>query len=421
MGAEAPGLENILKDTKNPSEVKPSADSLASEPEQDTAPSIKIEDKNTSEKKETKKVEKKIDINKVALKMQEKIAERRNEQQIKALESGREEDLSPEESAALEQELRQYALDLLIKEKKKHRQDKIENSGPLVRYYTKVNKWYKGLEETPKGRVAQKFLQSGITGSLFLGTATAVGIVPPTTALAQLGTRVATATGFRALAAGTMNFLSKKRPDFVKKMTNLFSEKNSSTTEVPKFDEKNIDHTGVPKFSEQTSNTLEAKNPSIDFKKMKYAGIALGTSFVFLMGGWVAAAATGAALVSKEQLNDMLKKKIEKYEARAKELSSQIDISPENENFLANIEKVSNELDKITKTIKELQIARSVVKGTLTYANGLIGTELNLPGGGGARRLGTDQADELKINSKKVLKLEKKAYKDKKDAEKLAA
>ncbi|MFN4181527.1 MAG: hypothetical protein ACK4FA_02435 [Candidatus Paceibacteria bacterium] len=406
MGAERPDLQEFLK-TK-PKDTTENVDV--------SLPTNKSE--SVQNKTETKKGKKEFDINVVSSKIQDAVEARRAEKQIALLESGREEDITEEEKNALDKELRQYALDLLLKEKKKYRKENIENSGPLVRYYHKFNKWYDSLEDTPRGRVGRKFLESGLTGSLFLGTATAAGLVPPTTALTQLGARVVTATTFRALAASAMNFLTKKRPDFVKKVANIFSEKNQSVTPTVEFKPENVAHTGVPNFSsENQSTTLEKSAPNIDFRKMKYAGIALGTSFVFLMGGWVAAAATGVALVSKEQLSDMLKRKIEKYKEQVNSLSSQINVDNTSELFLANIDQVSQELDKITKTIQELELVRSVVKGTMTYANGLVSADIGLPGGGSVRRLATDPADELKITSKKILKAEKK----KNNEERLAA
>ena len=413
MGAERPDLEKILNIRQSVGESEP-APAISEMADVEAAPnqvplSAKEADKGKEKKRKNAST---FDIEKVATKIQTSVEELRAKKQIAFLESGRTEDLTPEEQERLEIELRQHALDMLLKEKKKHRKETIENSGPLVRYYHKFNKWYDSLEDTPQGRVGRKFLESGLSGSLFLGTATAVGLVPPTTALTQLGTRVATATTFRAVAASAMNFLTKKRPELVKKVANMFRADNQSITPQVEFSAENTTYTEVPNFSPANQDaTLEHSSPTIDFRKMKYAGIALGTSFVFLMGGWVAATATGIALVSKEQLSDMLKRKIEAYEKRVRGLSEQIHVDSTSSEFLANMDVVSRELDQLTKTIKELEVARSIVKGTMTYANGLVNADIGLPGGGGVRRLATDPADELKITSKQILKAEKKKAK----------
>lgn len=441
MGAEFGGLENLKQEEKDQLVGKADVpETLADSPKEDPKPE---NTENTKKEKKAKNGE--FNLEKVGLKMQNKVFELRSKKQIEHLENEGEE-FTAEQEAEMEKELQRYALDLLKEEKKKHRKEKIENSGPLMQYYHKASKWYGKLDDTPNGRIGKKFLETGISGSLYLGTATATSMISPANAMWKLGTRIAVVTGFEAAAVKTMQAIAKKNPNFLRKIGNIFAKKNETSTQVPEFKQESVTSTGAVNFAPENTNTTIPEQKlidnikSIDFRKLKYAGIALGTSFVFFMGGWVAAVATGTALVTKEQLSDLLKRKIEKYEAKMEALSSELDFNSEGDAFMKTLKETEVELDKITKTIKELELIRSVIKGTLTFANGLAGTAIQGPSevpttqgntangtgfdtkniAGSSRRLATAPAGEIKEQLKVIAKKEKKDSKNTEE-EKIAA
>lgn len=383
MGAEAPGLENILKATKNPSEVKPSADSLASEPKQDTAPSIKIEDTSVTSVEnpsvdETAKTKPPFDKEGVLSDILEKVRQKNNQ------EGGLEGDL-----------IRLKIIEKYFHAKREydlHNNEK--SSGRLFEALERSDKWWERFREK------NKYVGYLVGESLITVPAAAIGahfgIMDNSTAIIKAASRI----GMNSLVKRSVDFLleSAKIQKVYNRIKNIFAKKtekapknellhesndesidlsvsledfqqnenNTNTTDVPVFSSE-VSQTPTPVFSQDTNvnnaNTETRVHPAL----IRYGAIGLSAGTVFLLSGGLAGVVSLGVTATKEVVPYFIKYIEKKVKEKKKDWikNQNIDITLSPQELIEILEQMEYQYSMLEKKIARLNWMRTFTKGAL--------------------------------------------------------
>lgn len=320
----------------NPETLRPEPEPVIKKNSPEKKTEEEPQEKESVEKKESKskieKTEKEFDTKAVIKKINERIAKEENTK-----------------GAPLEEsEKKSIAQEIFLQAKENSQKEKLKSSNVFI----KTEKWWQDLEKTKWGKTFKVALGAAFLGTATIASGALIGIAPSPIGVAKrLTMRIAGATGLNmALTSGLLG-----------KVRNIFKKEGGENTE---------------KTEKEGENGEKKENKIFNLKNLGNVAMLGGIGVSYLLSGGVVAGITAGGIAIRKLSGYLLDKKIKEKEEAIKNLEKKEEIKNPNDGFdinkfVNNLDKISEEHEKVVNSIKWLKRTKSIIGGAATIGVGV--------------------------------------------------